>query len=245
MKSFVQTALHYGLQLRGCEGNVGQRDIAQREVVQRVRFGERKRVERGREIAEGKRRGGIGVLEEERRRRVHDAHRFGAAPLCREVLEQASRPNGRTQRALLRVPAIQRLAPHFGFAGIGELEGARGDRGGGDGGEDGGVVERGEVGGPLRVTEVVSGIGSRIEEGSGVEKRRVGVERRLVHAEERVGCVHRDMARRGERRFVVYEERGGGEVMTFLKQRKQSVPDIDAAGKAERCRLAVVADEKS
>ena len=53
------------------------------------------------------------------------------------------------------------------------------------------------------------------------------------------------MARRGERRFVVYEKRGGGETVTFLKQRKQSVLDIDAARKAERCRLAVVADEKS
>ena len=53
------------------------------------------------------------------------------------------------------------------------------------------------------------------------------------------------MARRGERRFVVYEKRGGGEAVTFLKQRKQSVLDIDAARKAERCRLAVVADEKS
>ena len=53
------------------------------------------------------------------------------------------------------------------------------------------------------------------------------------------------MARRRERRFVVYEKRGGGETVTFLKQRKQSVLDIDAARKAERCRLAVVADEKS
>ena len=53
------------------------------------------------------------------------------------------------------------------------------------------------------------------------------------------------MARRGKRRFVVYEKRGGGETVTFLKQRKQSVLDIDAARKAERCRLAVVADEKS
>ena len=53
------------------------------------------------------------------------------------------------------------------------------------------------------------------------------------------------MARRGERRFVVYEKRGGGEAVTFLKQRKQSVLDIDAARKTERCRLAVVADEKS
>ena len=53
------------------------------------------------------------------------------------------------------------------------------------------------------------------------------------------------MARRRERRFVVYEKRGGGETVTFMKQRKQSVLDIDAARKAERCRLAVVADEKS
>ena len=190
MESFAQTAIHDGLQLGGREGNVERRDIAQREVVQHVRFGERKRVLRGREIAERERRGGIRVLEEERGRRVHDAHRFGAATLCREVLEQASRSNGRPQRAFLRVPAIQRLAPHFGFAGIGELEGTRGDRGGGDGGEDGGVAERGEVGGPLRVPEVVSGIGSRLEEGVGMEERRVGVERRLVHAKERVGCVH-------------------------------------------------------
>ena len=53
------------------------------------------------------------------------------------------------------------------------------------------------------------------------------------------------MTRRGERRFVVHEERGGGEIMTFLKQRKQSILDIEAAGETERCRLVVVADEKS
>ena len=53
------------------------------------------------------------------------------------------------------------------------------------------------------------------------------------------------MTRRGERRFVVYEERGAGEAMTFLKQRKQSVLDVEAAGETERCRLAVVADEQS
>ena len=190
VKSFAQTAIHHGLQLAGCEGSVERRDFAEREVVQRVRFGERKRVLRGREIAERERRGGIRVLEEERGRRVYDAHRIGAATLCREVLEQASGSNGRTQRAFLRIPAMQRLATHFGPTGIGELEGACGDRGGGNGGEDGGVVERREVGGPLRGSEVVSGIGSRIEEGIGMKERRVGVERRLVPAKERVGCVH-------------------------------------------------------
>ena len=190
MKPLVQTALRNRLRFGCRERSVERRDISEREVVERVRLGERKRVLRGREIAERKRRGRVRVLEEERRRRVHHAHRIGPATLCREVLKQASRSNGRAQRTFLRVPSIQRLAPHFGPAGIGELEGTRGDGGGGDGGKDGGVAERGEIGGPLRTAEVVSGIGARIEEGIGVKERRVGVERRLVHAKERVGGVH-------------------------------------------------------
>ena len=109
VKSIAETAMH----VFGGERSVKRRLFSEREIFQHFGFGERTCILSRCEKTERKRRGGIGVLEEQRGRRVHNAHRIGAMAFGRNVGLDSIGATGRAQRSVVRIPPSQRLVPHF------------------------------------------------------------------------------------------------------------------------------------